>query len=284
MYHAKKLGRNNYQYYSNELNKVAMEKLEIESRLRHAVEHNELELYYQPQMELATGRICGVESLLRWNDAELGKVPPDKFVTVAEEFGLIVPISEWVINEACRQARHWLDILPEPVTMSINISAVHFNSNNLDSVIAESLETSGLDPQYLDIELTETSILEDPHQTINTLNRFKEMGLRVSLDDFGTGYSSLSYLMKLPLDTLKIDQSFIRDLGQNDSGTAIVSAIISMAHSLGLSVIAEGVEEELHINLLRQMKCDILQGYYIAKPLPASEIESLIKYRQQRRA
>jgi diguanylate cyclase (GGDEF)-like protein len=284
MYHAKKLGRNNYQYYSSELNRALLEKLEIEGRLRRAVESNELELYYQPQMELATGRICGVESLLRWNDPELGQVPPDKFIPIAEEFGLIVPISEWIIHEACRQARQWRERYPEPITVSINISAIHFNGYNLENVIAEALQVAGLDPQYLDIELTETSILDDPDQAIKTLNGFKKMGLHVSLDDFGTGYSSLSYLMKLPLDKLKIDQSFIRCMGQNASGTAIVSAIIAMAHSLGLSVIAEGVEEESHVNLLREMRCDILQGYYIAKPMPLHRIENLLENNQQLRA
>jgi diguanylate cyclase (GGDEF)-like protein len=284
MYHAKKLGRNNYQYYSSELNRALLEKLEIEGRLRRAVESNELELYYQPQMELATGRICGVESLLRWNDPELGQVPPDKFIPIAEEFGLIVPISEWIIHEACRQARQWRERYPEPITVSINISAIHFNGYNLESVIAEALQVAGLDPQYLDIELTETSILDDPDQAIKTLNGFKKMGLHVSLDDFGTGYSSLSYLMKLPLDKLKIDQSFIRCMGQNASGTAIVSAIIAMAHSLGLSVVAEGVEEESHVDLLREMRCDILQGYYIAKPMPLHRIENLLENNQKLRA
>jgi EAL domain-containing protein (putative c-di-GMP-specific phosphodiesterase class I) len=235
-------------------------------------------------MELATGRICGVESLLRWNDPELGQVPPDKFIPIAEEFGLIVPISEWIIHEACRQARQWRERYPEPITVSINISAIHFNGYNLESVIAEALQVAGLDPQYLDIELTETSILDDPDQAIKTLNGFKKMGLHVSLDDFGTGYSSLSYLMKLPLDKLKIDQSFIRCMGQNASGTAIVSAIIAMAHSLGLSVIAEGVEEESHVNLLREMRCDILQGYYIAKPMPLHRIENLLENNQKLRA
>lgn len=277
MYHAKKLGRNNYQYYSDELNKAALEKLEIESRLRRAVENNDLELYYQPQMELATGRICGVEALLRWNDPELGQVPPDKFVYVAEEFGLIVPISEWVIYEACRQARQWLDRYPDSITMSINISAVHFNGYNLESVIAEALQATGLEPQYLDLELTETSILDDPNQAIETLNNFKKMGLHVSLDDFGTGYSSLSYLMKLPLDKLKIDQSFIRGMEKDDRGTSIVEAIIAMSHSLGLTVIAEGVEEEVHVDLLREMKCDILQGYYISRPMPAHRVEIMIE-------
>jgi diguanylate cyclase (GGDEF)-like protein len=284
MYHAKKLGRNNYQYYSDELNKAAVEKLEIESRLRRAVENNELELYYQPQMDLGTGRICGVESLLRWNDPELGQVPPDKFIPVAEEFGLIVPLSEWIIYEACSQALQWAHRFPDPVTVSINISAVHFNGYNLENVIAEALQTTGLEPQYLDIELTETSILEDPDQAIDTLHQFKKMGLHVSLDDFGTGYSSLSYLMKLPLDKLKIDQSFIRDMGQNDRGTAIVAATIAMAHSMGLIVIAEGVEEVRHVDLLRQMKCDILQGYYIARPMPAHRIEIMIENNLKRRA
>jgi diguanylate cyclase (GGDEF)-like protein len=284
MYSAKKLGRNNYQYYSKEMNEEAIRKLRIENRLRRAVENNELELYFQPQMNLSTGRISGVESLLRWRDAELGQVSPEVFIPIAEEYGLIVPISKWVIHEACRQAREWQDTYRDPIMMSINISAVHFNGNDLENVIAKSLRDTGLDPQYLELELTETSILQDPDLAINTLIAFKQMGLKVSLDDFGTGYSSLSYLMKLPLDKLKIDKSFILTMKPDTRGASIVSAIIAMAHSLGLSVIAEGVEKEEHMQLLRQMGCDLLQGYYIARPMPASEFEEILVDNMKRRA
>ncbi|UCC57021.1 MAG: EAL domain-containing protein [Gammaproteobacteria bacterium] len=284
MYSAKKLGRNNYQYYSEEMNKEAVRKLKIENRLRRAVENRELELYFQPQMNISTGQIIGVESLLRWRDAKLGQVSPEVFIPIAEEYGLIVPISKWVIHEACRQAREWQDTYDDPITMSINISAVHFNGNDLENVIAKSLRDTGLDPQYLELELTETSILQDPELAINTLTGFKRMGLRVSLDDFGTGYSSLSYLMKLPLDKLKIDKSFIQTMKSGTRGASIVSAIIAMAHSLDLSVIAEGVENDKHLQLLRQMHCDMVQGYHIARPMPASQFEEMFANTLKRRA
>jgi diguanylate cyclase (GGDEF)-like protein len=284
MYSAKKLGRNNYQYYSSEMNEEAMNKLKIESRLRRAVENNELELYFQPQMNLATGLIIGVESLLRWRDEELGQVSPEVFIPIAEEFGLIIPISEWVILGACRQARTWQDTYHHPLMMSVNISAVHFNGQDLEGVIAKSLKETGLDPQHLELELTETSILQDPDQATRTLIAFKQMGLQISLDDFGTGYSSLSYLMKLPIDKLKIDKSFIQHMKADTSGASIVSAIIAMAHSLELSVIAEGVELEEHMQLLRKMHCDMVQGYFIARPLPASEFEEMFADSLKRRA
>ena len=269
MYSAKKLGRNNYQYYSRKLNEAAVHKLEIESRLRRAVEKGELELYYQPQVDLATGNICGAESLLRWRDPELGAISPEVFVPIAEEYGLIVPISEWVIVQACRQASKWHTTCPNPITMSINVSAVHFNGQELESLVSRTLKQTGLDPASIELELTETGILHDPDLAIKTMAAFRDMGVRLSLDDFGTGYSSLSYVMNLPIDKLKIDRSFILNMEEDKRGAAIVSAIIAMAHSLGLSVIAEGVEKESHLQLLRTMHCDIVQGYYISHPLPA---------------
>ena len=276
MYSAKKLGRNNYQYYSKKLNEAAVHKLEIESRLRRAVENGELELYYQPQMNMATGRISGAESLLRWRDQKLGAISPEIFVPIAEEFGLIVPISEWVIKEACRQAVKWQTLYPHPINMSINVSAVHFNGKELESVVGQTLAQTGLNPGAIELELTETGILHDPDLAIATMQAFREMGVKLSLDDFGTGYSSLSYVMNLPIDKLKIDRSFIQNMESDKRGAAIVSAIIAMAHSLGLSVIAEGVEKEAHVQLLKTMHCDIVQGYFISHPLPAREFEQMM--------
>ena len=284
MYSAKKLGRNNYQYYSKEMNDQAVYKLMVESRLRRAVENNELELYYQPQMKLSTGLIVGVESLLRWHDEELGQVSPEIFIPIAEEYGLIVPISKWVIRETCRQAQKWQVYNPDAFTVSINISAIHFNGHELESEVATNLKKTGLHPKYLELELTETSILQDPELAIKTLNALKDMGLQISLDDFGTGYSSLSYVMKLPIDKIKIDQSFILNMQNDTDAAAIVSAIIAMAHSLGLSVIAEGVEELEHMQLLGKMECDIVQGFYLARPMPASDFEQLIISNLKRRA
>jgi diguanylate cyclase (GGDEF)-like protein len=284
MYHAKKLGRNNFQYYSKKLNEETAEKLKIEGKLRHALDNNSLELHYQPQVNMDTGDISGVEALLRWSDPDLGRIPPDVFIPIAEEFGLIVKISEWIIGEACQTAQEWTLLFKQPITMSINISAVHFNDHSLIDVIAQALKSSGLDPECLELELTETSILQDLSQASETLEAFKSMGLKLALDDFGTGYSSLSYLMKLPFDKLKIDQSFIRNLKTETKGTAIVSAIISMSHSLGMSVIAEGVEEEEHMRILLPMHCDQVQGYYISRPLPAGKFEEFYMQRARRRA
>jgi diguanylate cyclase (GGDEF)-like protein len=279
MYQAKKLGRNNFQYYSSKLNEESAEKLKIEGKLRHALENDALELHYQPQVNLTTGQISGVEALLRWEDPELGKVGPDVFIPIAEEFGLIVQISEWVINEACHQAQQWITAFNLPITMSINISAVHFNNQSLEAMIAGALGKTGLNPRYLELELTETSILQDLNQATETLDAFKSMGLKLALDDFGTGYSSLSYLMKLPFDRLKIDQSFIRNLKTETKGTAIVSAIINMSHSLSMSVIAEGVEQKEHMQILLQMQCDHIQGFYISRPLTANKFEDFISHR-----
>jgi diguanylate cyclase (GGDEF)-like protein len=276
MYHAKKSGRNNFQYFSGKMNEASLFKLKIEGKLRHAVENGELELHYQPQVNMATGRISGAESLLRWHDPELGQISPEVFVPIAEEYGLIIPISEWLVREACQQGQQWLDTYNIPITMAVNISAVHFNGHDLESLIAKTLKQTGYAPQHLEVELTESSILNDPDQAIRTLAGLQRIGLQTSLDDFGTGYSSLNYLMRLPLNKLKIDRSFVQNLEMNDRGIAIISAIIAMAHSLNLEVIAEGVEEEKHIHLLRQMKCDILQGYHIARPMPAIDFEQLL--------
>jgi diguanylate cyclase (GGDEF)-like protein len=276
MYHAKKSGRNNYQFYSRKMNEQALLKLRIESRLRHAVENNELEIHYQPQVSLATGMVTGAESLLRWRDGESGMIPPDVFIPIAEEYGLIIPISEWLIHEACRQAQEWLDMYSNPITVAINISAIHLNGRELSSLISKTLDATGYNPQLLELELTETSILNDPELAIHTLGQLQDMGLQTSLDDFGTGYSSLNYLMRLPLDKLKIDRSFIQNLDKDTRGKAIVSAIIAMAHSLDLEVIAEGIEEVSHLELLRRMRCDIAQGYYIARPMPAIEFEKML--------
>jgi diguanylate cyclase (GGDEF)-like protein len=284
MYHAKKLGRNNYQYYSSKLNEEAAEKLKIEGKLRHALNNNSLELYYQPQINMSTGDITGVEALLRWNDPDLGSIGPDVFIPIAEEFGLIVEISDWIIDQACQTAQKWAKLFKHPLTMSINISAVHFNEDSLIDTISGALKRSGLDPKYLELELTETSILQDLNQASETLDTFKSMGLKLALDDFGTGYSSLSYLMKLPFDKLKIDQSFIKNLKTETKGTAIVSAIISMSHSLGMSVIAEGVEEEEHMRILLPMHCDQVQGYYISRPLPENKFEEFYIHKVKRRA
>jgi len=276
MYHAKKAGRNNYQFYSKKMNEQALLKLKIESRLRHAVENGELEIHYQPQVSLKTGMVTGAESLIRWRNGESGMIPPDVFIPIAEEYGLIIPISEWLIHEACRQAQEWLEMYNNPITIALNISAIHLNGRELSGLIMRTLNQTGYNPELLELELTETSILDNPELAIDMLGQLQDMGLQTSLDDFGTGYSSLNYLMRLPLNKLKIDRSFVQNLDKDTRGKAIVSAIIAMAHSLDLEVIAEGIEEASHLELLRKMQCDIVQGYYIARPMPAIEFEKIM--------
>ncbi len=276
MYHAKKSGRSNYQFFSRKMNEQALLKLRIESRLRHAIENGELEIHYQPQVSLATGMVTGAESLIRWRDGESGMIPPDVFIPIAEEYGLIIPISEWLIQTACRQAQEWLEMYNNPITIAVNISAIHLNGSELSNLIMRTINATGFDPELLELELTETSVLNDPELAIATLGELQDMGLQTSLDDFGTGYSSLNYLMRLPLNRLKIDRSFIQNLDKDARGKAIVSAIIAMAHSLDLEVIAEGIEEATHLELLRKMQCDIVQGYYIARPMPAIEFEKML--------
>ena len=276
MYHAKKSGRNNFQYFSEQLNDELLNKLKIENKLRRAVENNELEVFYQPQMSLNSGQIEGAECLLRWKDEELGMISPDIFIPIAEEYGLIIDITEWLIRDITVRAHKWRKQYEHPITMAINISAVHFCGNDLKGLINRTIHATGYDPEYLEVELTETSILQDPELAIETLGQIQSMGLQTSLDDFGTGYSSLNYLMQLPLNKLKIDRSFIMNMDKGEKGTAIVSAIIAMAHSLGLEVIAEGVEDGEHVQMLRKMKCDIVQGYFIARPMPAEEFEQLL--------
>ena len=276
MYHAKKSGRNTYQYFSSKMNEESVFKLKIESKLRHALESNELEVYFQPQMALSSGDIIGAEALLRWEDEELGSISPEVFIPIAEEYGLIVPITEWLIDKTCRQAQQWSERYKNPFTMAINISAVHFCRNNLPDLIGEALHATGYDPHFLEVELTETSVLQDPELAIETLQKIQEMGLQTALDDFGTGYSSLNYLMQLPLNKLKIDRSFIKNMEAGGKGAAIVSAIIAMAHSLDLEVIAEGVEEATQFQLLRSLQCDMVQGFFIARPMPAIEFEQML--------
>ena len=276
MYHAKKSGRNNFQYFSSKMNEAALYKLKIEGKLRHAIENNELMPYYQPQVDLASGLLCGAEVLLRWSDPELGMISPEVFIPIAEEYGLIIPISEWLIQETCRQGQQWQEQYNNPIPLAVNVSAVHLNGHDLEGMIDRTLKQTGYLPQYLEVELTESSILHDPGIAIRTLVNIQRMGLQTTLDDFGTGYSSLSYLMRLPLNKLKIDRSFVQNLGQNAHSFAIISAIIAMAHSLRLEVIAEGAEEEIHVRLLQQMKCDIVQGYYVAKPMPAVDFQQML--------
>jgi diguanylate cyclase (GGDEF)-like protein len=278
MYRAKQQGRNNYQFYTPEMNAQAFRRLTLETNMRAALEREEFVLSYQPQVDLATGRICGVEALLRWRDPNSGLVHPDEFIHVLEDSGLIIPVGEWVLRTACAQGKAWEDAGLTPVRVSVNLSGRQFNQDDLAGSLARILDETGLDPNYLELELTESLLMEDIAVSSAMLDELRVlMGLRLSVDDFGTGYSSLSYLKRFPLDTLKIDRSFVRDIATDRDDAAIVASIIGLAHNLQLKVIAEGVETEEQLAYLREKGCDIVQGFYFSEPLPAEDFWSLLR-------
>jgi diguanylate cyclase (GGDEF)-like protein/PAS domain S-box-containing protein len=276
LYHAKESGRNTHRFHTDQMNIDAVEHLRIRNGLRHALEHGEFVLHYQPQISLATGAIIGAEALIRWNHPELGMVPPGRFISVAEDSGLIVPIGDWVLREACRQAVAWHKAgLPE-LLIAVNLSAVQFKRGDVEKSVTQALELSGLNPALLELELTESILIKDTEKVLATVRTLKSLGVKLSIDDFGTGYSSLSYLKRFDVDKLKIDQSFVRDMVNDPSDAAIVRAIIQMAKSLNLTTIAEGVEDEHQLALLRLQHCDEAQGYHFARPMPADEFENFV--------
>jgi predicted signal transduction protein with EAL and GGDEF domain len=271
MYCAKAYG-NNFRFFTEDMNAQVVERLTLESNLRLALEKRELFLVYQPQMDIGTGRITGLEALLRWQHPELGLVPPDKFIQIAENSGLILPIGEWVLRTACAQARKWQDEGLLAVSVAVNVSAVQFRQAGFRELIGTVLRETGLASQYLELELTESLLLSNAPVTFSVLQQLKAMGLKLAIDDFGTGYSSLSYLKQFPVSKLKIDRSFIREIAVNPDDAAIATAIIGMAKSLSLKVIAEGVENEAQMSFLRAHQCDEIQGYYFSKPLSTDEV------------
>jgi len=258
------------------MNVRTLERLALESNLRHALARKELLLHYQPRVDLETGQITGVEALLRWQYPDLGLVSPSQFVPLAEETGLIIPIGEWVLRTACAQNKLWQSMGLSPVRVSVNLSARQFEQRNLVETIGRVIKETELDPNYLELELTEGLVMKNPETTIATLRSLHEMGIQISIDDFGTGYSSLSYLKRFPIHALKIDQSFVRDIITDPDGTVIVTAIILLAHSLKLKVIAEGVETKDQLDYVRSLKCHEIQGYLFSKPLPAEEMTRLL--------
>ncbi|RTK99992.1 MAG: EAL domain-containing protein [Neisseriaceae bacterium] len=282
MYQAKAAGRNSYHVFTDELKEKAVERVQIESGLRRALENGELRLNYQPQIDIASGRIIGAETLIRWHHPELGVISPLRFIPVAEESGLIVPIGEWILQQACKQARQW-QVDGFELTIAVNISAVQFRHKSLEDTVNRALAYSNLPPQWLELELTEGLIMEGSDAIIGIMQRLRQIGVKLSIDDFGTGYSSLSYLKRFPIDKLKIDQSFVRDITSDPDDAAITRAIINMAQSLKLKVIAEGVENEAQLDYLRQHACDEYQGYYCSKPLPADEFSTLLQSMTTRR-
>ncbi|MBM3395743.1 MAG: bifunctional diguanylate cyclase/phosphodiesterase [Betaproteobacteria bacterium] len=276
MHFAKDQGRDSYQFYSRSMNASALEKLAMEGQLRRALDRQEFILHYQPKVDVVTGATHGVEALVRWRHPDLGMVPPNQFIPIAEQTGLIIPIGDWVLGEACRQAREWMQQGLAPMTVSVNIASPHFRADLVASVM-RALDTSGLDPSLLELEVTESMLMQNMEATLATLDRLKEMGLKLSLDDFGTGYSSLSYLKRFPLDTLKVDRSFIEDLPEDDEDAAITQAIIAMAHSLHLSVVAEGVETVEQLAFLQGHHCDLVQGFLFSKPVPPDQIPGFVQ-------
>ena len=265
MYKAKEAGKNTYCYHTDEMTVDAIDYLQIRNNLRRALERGEFVLHYQPQIELASGAVIGAEALIRWQHPELGMLPPSRFIPVAEDSGLIVQIGEWVIRETCRQAALWQCVV------AVNLSAVQFKRGDLVKTVSSALYDSGLEPAQLELELTESILIQDTENVLGTVRQLKSLGVKLAIDDFGTGYSSLSYLKRFDFDKLKIDQSFIRDMASNPNDSAIVRAVIQMAHSLNLKAIAEGVEDERELAVLRLQHCDEVQGYHFARPMPAED-------------
>ncbi|WP_226440862.1 putative bifunctional diguanylate cyclase/phosphodiesterase [Quatrionicoccus australiensis] len=276
MYRAKEVGRNTFQFYASEMNTATLERLLMESNLRRALNQNEFVLYYQPLVNLQSGLIIGVEALIRWKHPDLGMIMPDRFIHVAEETGLINPIGDWVLCEACRQAQAWCEAGLPPITMAVNVAPVQFRQAGFVAVVAGALATSGLEAGRLELEVTERTVMYEADINLGTLSALHRMGVELSLDDFGTGYSSLAYLKRFPVGKLKIDRSFINDLEVDSDDRAIASTIVSMGRNLRLTVLAEGVENAEQLALLRQMGCDMAQGFHFSRALPADAIAGLL--------
>jgi diguanylate cyclase (GGDEF)-like protein/PAS domain S-box-containing protein len=275
MYHAKANGRNNYQFFKPEMNLRAVQRQVTEANLYTALDKDQFVLHYQPKFNLITNQMMGVEALIRWNHDEWGKVLPDKFIAIAEDTGLIIPIGKWILREACKQVKHWANLGLNDMTIAVNISALEFSQRNFISDVQRILSETGIDPSRLELEITESVLMRDAKSSVAILHQLKEMGLMLVVDDFGTGYSSLSYLRKFPIDVLKIDRSFIHEIDATQEDSIIVSAIINMGNSLKLRVIAEGVENQKQLDFLTSHHCIEGQGYLFSHPLTAIEFENI---------
>jgi diguanylate cyclase (GGDEF)-like protein len=276
MVHAKQQGGDQYQYYTVAYNIGSSDRLALQTTLRYALERGELQLYYQPQVNLQTGQIVGAEALLRWHHPERGLVSPDKFIPLAEETGLIISIGEWVLHTACKQTKAWQNAGFSSLRVAVNLSSRQFSQIDLRHQLVQILMETGLDPKYIELELTESMLVQNTEVAIRRLNALKALGVEIAIDDFGTGYSSLSYLQQFPFDILKIDRCFIRNITENSNNAAITKAIIEMAKSLNLKLIAEGVETEAELSFVCKHKCDGMQGYLFSRPVPAHEFEQLL--------
>jgi len=276
MYHAKQFGRNNYKFYSTDMNAVAFERLMLETNLRRALERQEFRLYYQPQIDMQSGSVNGVEALIRWQHPDLGLVSPLEFIPLLEETGLILPVGEWVIRTACRQTREWLDAGFPPLTMAVNLSARQFRQANLVEMIEQILHEFNIPPALLELELTESVVMDNIEETVETLQKLKRLGLKIAIDDFGTGVSSLGYLKHFPVDTLKISHDFVLNLPTDSVDASIASAVISLARNMQLSSVAEGVENQGQMDFLRSQDCERIQGFLFSRPIPPDQMTTLL--------
>jgi EAL domain-containing protein (putative c-di-GMP-specific phosphodiesterase class I) len=283
MANAKRAGGNGFRFYEREMNASSAERIAMESELRHAIERDELFLQYQPCVEAGSRTTVGVEALVRWRHPERGLIPPDRFIPIADESGLIVDIGEWVLRKACRQCREWHDLGYVDLSISVNVSAVQFGQPRLLDQVSRALADSGLDPHALTLEITESVIMRDAESAVGMLRALKHMGVKISVDDFGTGYSSLSYLKRFPIDVLKIDKSFVSTLGVNDEDTAIVRTIMALAKSLRLDTVAEGVETQEQADFLHHAECDRFQGYFFSRPIDSAALTERLASEQSRR-
>jgi len=281
MYQAKHQGKSSFAHFTPEMSEVSHERLQMESRMRRALELQEMELYFQPIVETATGNLQGAEALLRWNNPVMGMIMPDRFIPLAEETGLIIPIGEWVLEQACHAATSWKAITGRDIGISVNVSPRQFRDPGFTNAVMRALSNNDLAPERLELEITERLLLDNSIETAEILRNLDREGIRLSVDDFGTGYSALSYLKSYPFDTLKIDKSFVQDVMKEPEDAALVRAIINMAHSLGLTIIAEGVEDEAQTEFLKQERCDCAQGYFYSRPLPAIEFAEWLKANHQ---
>jgi len=277
MYRAKDQGRNRWLFYTEDLGAVASERVKLETGLHRALERGEFVLYYQPQVDLKTGGLIGAEALLRWRHPELGLLSPAQFIPLAEETGFILPIGEWVLRTACAQNKAWQDAGFPPMDIAVNVSAVQFQRDDMVDTVRQVLEETGLEPHYLSLELTESILMRNPEAAAGILRNLKTLGVQISIDDFGTGHSSLSYLKRFPTDIVKIDQSFVRDVASDPDDAAIAGAMVAMAHSMSLRVIAEGVETLGQLHFLRSLNCDQMQGFFVSRPLPSEEFVDVLR-------
>ena len=280
MYSAKDGGRNTYRFFEKDLDAAALERMSIENHLRVALEQQQLELYYQPKVGTASGEVVGFEALLRWNHPEKGKISPDRFIPVAEETALILPIGKWVIHEACRQASAWNNEWRHQVPVAVNVSWLQLYHNDLVAIVTDTLEQTGLPPECLELEFTESVLMRNSDSASTALLQLQALGVTLSIDDFGTGYSSLSYLKRFPLDTLKIDRSFIADMNTSAENVSIVEAIVALGQTLGLTIVAEGVEKQGQFETLEKLGCEQLQGYLFSKPMPASQVSAFWEHQR----